>query len=128
MLDKRDDSTGKLVGEGLQFRSDCPISSTLDLIGDKWTLLVIRDMFAGKKRYQELLNQDEGIASNILSDRLRRLESTGLVRRVAYSKRPPRDEYHLTEAGQKLWPVLKELIRWGFEHLPHTRDTRAKPT
>ncbi len=107
------------VGKDVEFRSSCLISSALDLIGDKWSLLVIRDMFGGKSKYHEFLESDEGIASNILTNRLRRLEELGLIERKRYSEKPPRDEYHLTEAGRDLERVLGQFIRWGLKHLPH---------
>lgn len=105
-------------------RSVCPIASTLDLLGDKWTLLVVRDLLLlGKKRFGELQASSEGIPTNILSDRLRRLEEHGIVSRVAYQERPPRYEYHLTAKGADLFPVLCAMIEWANRHLPGT----AKP-
>jgi DNA-binding HxlR family transcriptional regulator len=102
-------------------RSNCPVACSLDVIGDRWTLLVIRDLQAGKRRYGELLTAGEKIPTNILADRLKRLEQEGLVERVRYSQRPPRDEYRLTEAGQQLGPVLDAVARWGLGHFPGTR-------
>lgn len=105
-------------------RSVCPIATTLDLLGDKWTLLVVRDLlFLGKKRFGELQSSPEGIPTNILSDRLRRLEECGIVAKVAYQDRPPRYEYHLTPKGADLLPVLRAIIEWANRHLPGT----AKP-
>lgn len=96
-------------------RSDCPIACTLDLIGDRWTLLIIRDLFHQKHRFSEFLASGEGIKTNILSERLRRLEGAGLVNRTRYQEHPPRYEYHLTEAGRSLSPVLKTMYSWGRE-------------
>jgi DNA-binding HxlR family transcriptional regulator len=96
-----------------QPRSDCPIACTLDLIGDRWTLLIVRDLFKGKHRFSEFLASDEGIKTNILADRLKRLEQAGLVKRSRYQDRPPRYEYHLTASGQSLSPVLKATFEWG---------------
>jgi DNA-binding HxlR family transcriptional regulator len=90
-------------------------------LGDKWTLLVIRDLlFFGKKRFGELQSSPEGIPTNILSDRLRRLEEHGVVAKVAYQERPLRYEYHLTPKGADLLPVLKAIITWANRHLPGT--------
>jgi DNA-binding HxlR family transcriptional regulator len=94
-------------------RSDCPVACTLDLIGDRWTLLIVRDLFKGKHRFSEFLGSDEGIKSNILTDRLKRLERAGLVKRSRYEDRPPRHQYHLTDAGRSLSPVLQALYSWG---------------
>jgi DNA-binding HxlR family transcriptional regulator len=94
-------------------RSDCPIACTLDLIGDRWTLLIVRDLFKGKNRFSEFLGSEEGIKTNILTDRLKRLEWAGLVRRSRYQDHPPRYEYHLTPAGRSLSPVLKAIFTWG---------------
>ena len=100
-------------------RSACPIANALDLLGDRWTLLVIRDLlFLGKRRFGELLSSPEGIPTNILSDRLRRLEEGGLVEKVAYQLRPPRYEYQLTPKGMDLLPVLRTMVEWSLRHLP----------
>jgi DNA-binding HxlR family transcriptional regulator len=102
-------------------RSACPIAKTLDLLGDKWTLLVVRDLlFFGKRRFGELASSPEGIPTNILSDRLRRLEECGVVVKVPYVSRPQRYEYHLTERGNDLTPVLRAMIHWAQSHLPGT--------
>lgn len=99
-------------------RSDCPIACTLDLIGDRWTLLIVRDLMLGKRRFSEFLTSGEGVTTNILAARLKRLERAGLVERSRYQEHPPRSDYHLTQAGQKLAPVLKEMLAWGREHPP----------
>jgi DNA-binding HxlR family transcriptional regulator len=102
-------------------RSRCPIACALDLLGDRWTLVVVRDLLLfGKRRFTELLASGEGISTNILSERLERLEAAGLVERRPYQRHPPRDEYHLTLKGRDLFPVLRELVRWGNRHLPGT--------
>jgi len=102
-------------------RSPCPIAGALDLIGDRWTLLVVRDlMFYGKRRFAEFLTSPEGIATNILADRLERLERSGLIKRRRYQDRPPREEYRLTARGRALMPVLREMIHWGQRHVPGT--------
>ena len=100
-------------------RSACPIANALDLLGGRWTLLVIRDLtFLGKRRFGELLSSPEGIPTNILTDRLRRLEEGGLVEKVPYQLRPPRYEYQLTPKGMDLLPVLRSLVEWALRHLP----------
>lgn len=102
-------------------RSDCPITNVLDTLGDKWTLLVIRDLVLGKRRYQEFLSSPERIASNILADRLAKLEAAGLVTRRAYQQNPARHEYLLTKKGKGLEPVLEAIIVWGQKHYPGTK-------
>jgi DNA-binding HxlR family transcriptional regulator len=102
-------------------RSDCPITNVLDTLGDKWTLLVIRDLVLGKRRYQEFLSSPEKIASNILADRLAKLEAAGLVTRRGYQQKPARYEYLLTNKGKGLEPVLEAIIVWGKKHYPGTR-------
>ncbi len=100
-------------------RSACPIANALDLLGDRWTLLVIRDLlFVGKRRFGEFLTSPEGIPTNLLSDRLRRLEEGGVVEKVPYQLRPARYEYQLTAKGRDLFPVLRALIDWAVRHLP----------
>ena len=94
-------------------RSDCPIACSLDLIGDRWTLLIVRDLFMGKHRFSEFLDSGEGIKTNILAERLKRLERAGLVERSLYQAHPPRYEYHLTESGRELSPVVKAIYAWG---------------
>jgi DNA-binding HxlR family transcriptional regulator len=102
-------------------RSPCPIASTLDLVGDKWTLLLVRDMITGKKRFGEFLESPEGIPTNILSERLRRMEDARLIKRRLYLARPRRFEYLLTARGEGLWPVLQAISRFGNAHIAGTR-------
>ncbi len=102
-------------------RSPCPIANTLDLVGDKWTLLIVRDLlFFGKRQYRELAASPETIPSNILADRLKRLERAGLVARTPYQERPVRYAYTLTPTGADLKAVLLALIEWGNRHIPGT--------
>ena len=99
----------------------CPIANTLDVVGDRWTLIVVRDlMFLKKKRFAELLAAREGIPTNVLTDRLRRLERAGVVRKLPYQRRPVRYEYELTEKGVDLIDIMKEMIRWANRHVPGT--------
>jgi DNA-binding HxlR family transcriptional regulator len=93
---------------------DCPVARTLDLIGERWTLLILRDLFLqGPRRYQDFQESLTGVAPNTLSARLKELEANGLVMRRQYSERPPRLEYQLTEKGKSLGPVLRSLREWG---------------
>lgn len=101
-------------------RSPCPIAVTLDLVGDKWSLVIVRDMLMGKRRYGEFLASPEGIPTNILADRLKRLEACGLVSRELYQEHPRRYEYDLTLAGVSLLPVLQAICRWGNRTIPGT--------
>jgi DNA-binding HxlR family transcriptional regulator len=112
---------GRMIAAMRFKRSDCPITNVLDTLGDKWTLLVIRDLVLGKRRYQEFLSSPEGIASNILANRLAKLEAAGLVTRRAYQENPPRHEYLLTKKGNGLEPVLEAIIVWGKKHYPGTK-------
>ncbi len=108
-------------------RSTCPISSTLDLLGDKWTLLVVRDLlFLRKRRFGEFLESPEGIPTNILTDRLRRLEEHGVVEKSLYSERPRRYEDRLTARGAELFPVLRAMAEWGLRNLPGTAAPPAE--
>ncbi|MCP4334081.1 MAG: helix-turn-helix transcriptional regulator [Gammaproteobacteria bacterium] len=100
------------------FRSSCSISRTLELVGDKWTLLVIRDlMWHGKNTFKQLQNSDEHIPTNLLSQRLGKLMDWGLVERHPYQERPVRYTYDLTEAGRSLESVLLQVMAWGRQHL-----------
>lgn len=110
--------------QGLK-RSVCPVANTLDVLGDKWSLLVIRDLMFGKKTYGEILESPEGIPTNILADRLKRLESQGIINKEPYQERPVRYAYHLTEKGRDLGPVLKEIVRWGLTYIPGTEARMA---
>ena len=98
-------------------RSDCPISFALDLIGDKWSLLIIRDLvFDQKKFYKEFLQSKEKIATNILSDRLKKLENAGLIESKVYEKIRTQKEYSLTDKGKDLIPILVEYIVWSAKY------------
>jgi DNA-binding HxlR family transcriptional regulator len=108
-------------------RSPCAIACTLDLVGDKWSLLVVRDLFRGNVTYGELQNSPEGIPTNILADRLKRLEEAHLIAKSAYQEHPVRYAYELTEKGKTLNNVLLALVRWGKKHIPGTR-TLESPT
>jgi DNA-binding HxlR family transcriptional regulator len=91
----------------------CPVANTLDIVGDRWTLLVVRDLLKGRTRFSELRHTVEGIPSAVLTDRLRTLEAAGVVVRRQYSEHPPRYEYHLTAKGHGLGVVVGALATWG---------------
>jgi DNA-binding HxlR family transcriptional regulator len=109
-------------------RSPCAVACTLDLVGDKWSLLVVRDLLDGTATYGQLQNSPEGIPTNILADRLKRLEEAGLIAKAAYQEHPVRYAYGLTEKGKALRKVLHALVQWGKEHIPGTRilDSAAR--
>lgn len=98
--------------------TECPVARTLDVIGERWTLLVLRDLLLqGPRRFQDFQESLTGVAPNTLSARLKTLEAQGLVVRRPYSEHPPRLEYHLTEKGKSLGPVLKAMREWGQRHV-----------
>jgi DNA-binding HxlR family transcriptional regulator len=109
-------------------RSQCPVACSLDVIGDRWTMLVIRDLFAGKLRFGDFARSAERIPTNILAERLKRLEAAGLIESRPYSEHPPRFDYHLTRRGRDLGPVLDAMANWGLEQFPGTRrPARTEP-
>jgi DNA-binding HxlR family transcriptional regulator len=95
----------------------CSIARTLEVIGDRWTMLVIRDVFNGFRRFDDI-QRNLGCARNVLADRLGRLVDDGLLEKRRYQERPERFEYRLTEKGIDLWPVLVTLMKWGDRHAP----------
>lgn len=101
-------------------RSPCPIATTLDIVGDRWTLVVLRDLLIGKKRFSQFLDSPERIATNVLTDRLALMEREGLVTRTPYQMRPKRFEYCLTPKGEAFHPLLQEMCRWGNRFVPDT--------
>jgi DNA-binding HxlR family transcriptional regulator len=102
-------------------RSACAVANTLDRVGDKWSLLLVRDMLAGKTTYGQFLESPEGIPTNILADRLKRLEQFGIVTRSAYQEHPVRYAYSLTAEGRQLGRVLRALVDWGLENIAGTK-------
>jgi DNA-binding HxlR family transcriptional regulator len=105
-------------------RSSCPVACALDVLGDRWTMLVIRDLFRGLTRYGEFLACPEGIPTNILAERLQRLETAGLITSEPYQQNPPRYAYMLTPKGADLKPVLGTLATWAMRHVPRTQPDR----
>jgi len=108
------------------WRSVCPITNTLDLLGDKWTLIIIRDLFLGKHTYSEFQTSPEGIPTNILAARLKRMLGNGIIEKEAYQQKPVRYAYSLTNKGKALAPVIKEIVHWGLKYIPGTDDKLAK--
>jgi DNA-binding HxlR family transcriptional regulator len=109
---------------GKALRSSCPAAAALDLAGDKWTLLVVRDLLRGRHTYKALREAEEGIPTNILADRLKRMEAAGLIKAEPYQDKPVRWRYELTPKGRELGEVLGALARWGKKHV---RGTRIPP-
>ena len=104
-----------------QRRSDCPINFALEVFGDPWSLLIIRDIvYFGKKTYGEFLASDEGMATNILASRLAQLERQGILEKRPSPTDKRREEYYLTEKGLDLIPILAEMANWSAVHDPHT--------
>ncbi len=103
-----------------EFRSKCPVASSLDILGDKWTLVVIRDLFKGKEKFCDFVASPEGIKTNILTDRLKWLEENEIIRKKAYQEKPTRYLYVLTEKGRDLRPVLQAIALWGETHIEGT--------
>ncbi len=95
----------------------CPVARALSVIGDRWTLLILRDCFRGTRRF-ERFQESLGVTRHVLADRLRKLEAAGVLERAQYQERPPRHEYRLTERGLDLQPVLLSLVGWADAHLP----------
>lgn len=95
----------------------CPVARSLDVVGDRWTLLIIRDLVRGKRRFKDLQGSLAGIAPNLLSDRLKKLEQAGLIMRTLFRQIPPKVEYALTEKGRGLEGVLASLARFGMDNL-----------
>ena len=103
-------------------RSPCPVACTLDILGDKWTLLVIRDLFAGKSHYGEFNASPEKIATNILADRLRKLEIEGIVEKYLPDEGARKTAYRLTDRGKSLRPVLKAVADWGLANVAGSKS------
>jgi DNA-binding HxlR family transcriptional regulator len=114
--------SGKLKNQaGDILRSPCPVACALDICGDRWTLLVIRDLMFGRSRFKDFTASPEGIPTNILSDRLARLLRQGLAEQVPADDGSARLGYRLTEKGRALGPVLKAMRDWGLKWEPGTK-------
>jgi DNA-binding HxlR family transcriptional regulator len=101
----------------------CPIARALSVVGDRWTMLILREAFLGTRRFEDL-QQRTGAARNLLSDRLEKLVAQGVLERRPYQEKPTRYEYRLTEKGLDLYPVMMALVRWGDRWLD---DGRGRP-
>jgi DNA-binding HxlR family transcriptional regulator len=95
----------------------CSIARALEVVGDRWTMLILRDVFLGVRRFDEL-QADLGVARNVLAGRLERLVDDGVLEKRPYQDRPLRNEYRLTAKGVDLWPVVVALLQWGDRHAP----------
>jgi DNA-binding HxlR family transcriptional regulator len=103
------------VSAGYELR--CPIARTLDIIGERWTILILRDLLLqGPRKFQDFENSLKGISPNTLSARLKLLEEHGVVERRFYEEHPPRAEYFLTAKGRELGPAMRALQGWGLKH------------
>ena len=104
----------------------CSIARTLDLVGEKWALLAVREVFLGNRKFDEMVRRT-GAPRDTLAARLRTLTGAGILERRQYSEHPARFEYHLTEAGRDLYPVIMTLMRWGDKYLAGRRRAAAAP-
>jgi DNA-binding HxlR family transcriptional regulator len=113
--------------EKLNKRSDCPISCSLEVFGDKWSLLIIRDLiFYKKSTYNDFLKSEEGIATNILASRLKALEENGVIEKLAHPDSKAKVLYRLTQKGIDLLPIIMEVYIWSEKHYPMPADLKAK--
>lgn len=94
----------------------CPVEITMGLIGDKWKVLIIRDLLTGTKRFGELKKSLSGITQKVLTNNLRQMESSGLITRKVYAEVPPKVEYSLSDTGLSLKPILDSMVEWGNEY------------
>ncbi len=100
------------------YRSECALSTALDIIGDKWSLLIVRDMCMKKNKYGDFQASPEGIPTNILAKRLKYLEEIGILKKFPYQEKPMRYEYRLTAKGADLIPVIQQLALWAEKYVP----------
>ncbi|MDQ3317152.1 MAG: helix-turn-helix transcriptional regulator [Actinomycetota bacterium] len=111
-----------------EHRSGCPINLSLEVLGDGWSLLILRDMvFSGKRHFREFLRSEEGISSNILADRLRKLTNEGMITKADDPTHKQKSIYRLTEKSIALVPVFAQLGAWGSRHLPASEEASAIP-
>ena len=104
---------------------NCSIARSLEVLGDRWTILVMRDAFMRVRRFEDF-QRNLGVARNVLTDRLGRLVEEGILERVPYQERPARFEYRLTEKGIDLWPMMMALLQWGDRHYPAEAGRAAR--
>jgi len=108
-------------------RSECPLSGSLDVFGDKWSLLIIRDLLLyNKSTYNDFIKSEEGIATNILASRLKGLEENGIIEKQAHPESKAKVLYSLTQKGIDLLPIIMEIYIWSEKHFPLPEDVKAK--
>ncbi len=105
-------------------RSDCPLACALDIVGDEWSLLIVRDILFGCSRVEEFLEAGEGIPRQLLASRLRHLEKAGIIRKMLSPSTPLHHTYHLTEMGLSLSPTIVALVKWGRANILGTRPSK----
>lgn len=104
----------------------CPVARTLDVVGERWTVLILRDLAFGQRKFTQLLESLRGISPNLLSERLKRLETSGMIERDFYQDHPPRAAYRLSAKGKAFIPVLKALRQYGEEWEPRRKPTGTR--
>ncbi|NJR24033.1 MAG: helix-turn-helix transcriptional regulator [Richelia sp. CSU_2_1] len=105
------------VKEGSFERANCPVERTLEVIGGRWKVLILRELFQGVKRFNELQRAVNGITQKMLTQQLREMESNGIVHREIYLQVPPKVEYSLTPLGKSLKPIIESMHEWGVQHI-----------
>ncbi len=105
---------------------DCPVATTVQLIGNKWKLLIIRNLLVRPWRFNELQRGLEGISQKVLTDSLRQMEADGIITRTVYPEVPPRVEYALSGLGESMRPILKSMENWGLEYKANLDDQRGR--
>jgi DNA-binding HxlR family transcriptional regulator len=104
----------------------CPVATTVNLIGNKWKILILRDLLTGKKRFGELRKSVSGISQKVLTDNLRALEEDGIVLRAIFAEVPPRVEYSLSELGETLRPIIEVMEEWGTTYKARFEKPKTK--
>jgi DNA-binding HxlR family transcriptional regulator len=104
----------------------CPVARALDVVGDRWTILIVRDLYLYEtRRFQDFAPRMRGLTPSVLSARLKELEASAVIASRPYTEHPPRLEYFLTPKGKELWPILLELQAWGEKYVPLPEGARA---
>ena len=103
-------------------RANCPVERTLEVIGGRWKVLILRELFQGVKRFNELQRAVNGITQKMLTQQLREMESDGIVHREIYLQVPPKVEYSLTPVGESLKPIIDSMHEWGIQHISEDRE------